>query len=122
MMALLLSAIGVYGVLASSVIERRREIAIRMALGAERSSVAWMIVKRTLRLSAFGVIVGLIGGLAVTKALSRLLFEVAPTDIQTFVAAAVLLMIVAIAAGVIPARRAGSRRSPGVVTARVTIG
>ena len=69
LLALVLSAIGVYGVLASSVVERRREIGIRIALGADRSSVATMIVRRTLALAAIGVVLGTLGGLVLTRVL-----------------------------------------------------
>ena len=108
LLALVLSAIGVYGVLASSVVERRREIGIRIALGADRSSVATMIVRRTLALAAIGVVLGTLGGLVLTRVLSTFLFNVTPTDPVTFAAAAGTLVLVAFIAGLIPARKASS--------------
>ena len=101
-LALVLSAIGVYAVLASSVVERRREIGVRIALGADRASVAAMIVRRTLALAAIGVVLGTIGGLVLTRVLSTFLFNVTPTDPVTFVAAAGALVVVALIAGLIP--------------------
>ena len=107
-LALVLSAIGVYAVLASSVVERRREIGVRIALGADRASVAAMIVRRTLALAAIGVVLGTIGSLVLTRVLSRFLFNITPTDPATFVAAAGALVAVALIAGLIPARKASS--------------
>ena len=107
-LALVLSAIGVYAVLASSVVERRREIGVRIALGADRASVAAMIVRRTLALAAIGVVLGTIGSLVLTRVLSTFLFNIAPTDPATFVAAAGALVVVALIAGLIPARKASS--------------
>jgi len=107
-LALALAAVGVYGVLASSVAERRREIGIRIALGADNASVAAMIVRRTLVLAASGVLLGTIGGLLLTRVLSTFLFGVTPTDPATFGAAAVALVLVALIAGFVPARKATS--------------
>jgi ABC-type antimicrobial peptide transport system permease subunit len=107
-LALALAAVGVYGVLASSVAERRREIGIRIALGAGNASVAAMIVRRTLVLAASGVLLGTIGGLLLTRVLSTFLFGVTPTDPATFGAAAVALVLVALIAGFVPARKATS--------------
>jgi ABC-type antimicrobial peptide transport system permease subunit len=105
-LALALAAVGVYGVLASSVAERRREIGIRIALGADRASVAGMIVRRTLVLAATGVLLGTIGGLLLTRVLSTFLFGVTPTDPATFAMAAAGLVLVALIAGFVPARKA----------------
>jgi putative ABC transport system permease protein len=105
-LALALAAVGVYGVLASSVAERRREIGIRIALGAGRASVAGMIVRRTIGLAATGVLLGTIGGLLLTRVLSTFLFGVTPTDPATFAAAATALVLVALIAGFVPARKA----------------
>jgi len=106
--ALVLSAIGIYGVLAYSVAERTHEIGIRMALGAGRSDVLRMVVRRTLFLAAAGVALGAAGALAVTQVLAKFLFEVKPTDPATFVAVAAILAAVALIAGFIPAHRASS--------------
>ena len=97
---------GIYSVLAYSVAQRTKEIGIRMALGAERSDVLAMVVRRTLVLAAVGVSLGALGALAVTRVLARFLFEVTPTDPATFVSVAALLTCVALLAGLIPARRA----------------
>jgi len=105
-LALALAAVGVYGVLASSVAERRREIGIRIALGADSASVAGMIVRRTLLLAATGVLLGTIGGLLLTRVLSTFLFGVTPTDPATFAAAAIALVLVALIASFVPARKA----------------
>jgi predicted permease len=106
MLALLLAAIGVYGVLACAVAERTREIGIRMALGAEKSDITRMILRRCLLLVTVGVALGVAGALAVTRVLAKFLFEVKPTDLPTFLAVGALLVAVALLAGVLPAQRA----------------
>jgi putative ABC transport system permease protein len=105
-MALLLAAIGIYGVLACSVAERTHEIGIRMALGAEEKDVLWMVLRRTLVLTGSGVLLGALGALAVTRVLAKFLFEVTPTDPLTFSAVTVILLIVAALSAWIPAQRA----------------
>jgi predicted permease len=105
-LALVLGAIGVYGVLSYDVARRVREIGIRMALGAERGSVLRMIVGRAFVLAAIGVLAGGAGAFALTRTLSTLLFGVTPHDPATFAAAAVILTIVALSAAAIPAWRA----------------
>jgi predicted permease len=104
--ALLLSAIGTYGVLAYSVTERRREIGIRMALGASGNGVLAMVLRQGLVLVAFGLIVGLLGAAALTRLTSTLLFGVRPVDPPTFVAVTAFMLFVAAAAAIVPARRA----------------
>jgi predicted permease len=106
MLALLLSAIGIYGVLAYSMTERTREIGIRMALGAEKSDIAHMILKRSLLLVAAGVALGIASALAVTRVLAKFLFDVKPADPLTFLVVVLLLVAVALLAGLLPARRA----------------
>ena len=106
MLALLLAAIGVYGVLACAVAERTREIGIRMALGAEKSDITRMILSRSLLLVSVGVALGVAGALAVTRVLAKFLFEVKSTDLAVFVGVAALLVAVALLAGWLPARRA----------------
>jgi predicted permease len=106
MLALLLAAIGVYGVLACAVAERTREIGIRMALGAEKSDITRMVLKRTLLLVTVGVALGVAGALAVTRVLAKFLFEVKPTDPVTFFIVASLLASVGVLASLLPARRA----------------
>ncbi len=105
-LALLLSVIGIYGVLAYSVAERTHEIGIRMALGAERGAVLGMVLRRTLVLSMAGVLLGATGAFAVTGVLKKFLFQVTPTDPATFAVVAAVLAAAAILAGVLPAQRA----------------
>ena len=106
LLALLLSAIGIYGVLACAVAERTHEIGIRMALGAAKRDITAMVLRRSLLLAAAGVGIGASGALAVTRVLARFLFDVKPTDPATLVSVALLLAAVAILAGVVPALRA----------------
>ncbi len=105
-MALLLASIGIYGVLACSVAERTHEIGIRMAMGAAEVDVLWMVLRRTLLLAGGGVLIGTLGALVVTRVLSKLLFEVTPTDASTFAAVTGILVVVALLSAWIPARRA----------------
>jgi putative ABC transport system permease protein len=104
--ALLLSAIGTYGVLAFAVMERRREIGIRMALGATANGVLAMVLRQGLTLAAAGLVIGLLGAAALTRLTTTLLFGVTPLDPPTFVAVGAFMLLVAAAAAVIPARRA----------------
>jgi putative ABC transport system permease protein len=106
MMALLLAAVGLYGVMAYMVTERTHEMGIRMALGATRGSVLGMILSQGLKLSAFGIAVGLLASLAFTRVLGTFLFHVGSTDPGTLAGVALLLVAVAFAASYIPARRA----------------
>jgi putative ABC transport system permease protein len=108
LLALILSAVGIYGVLAYAVTQRTHEIGIRMALGAESADVLRMVLRRTLILAGAGIALGALGALAVTRVLAKFLFEVKPTDPATFIAVAALLAGVALLAGAIPARRAAS--------------
>jgi putative ABC transport system permease protein len=106
--ALLLAVVGIYGVLASSVLERRFEIGIRMTLGADAASVVRLMLRSTLLLTTIGVVLGLSGALALTGLLQSLLFDVAPTDSATFIASAAIVLVAAIGAAVLPARRAST--------------
>jgi len=106
MLALLLAAIGTYGVLACAVAERTREIGIRMALGAQKSDITRMILRRSLLLATVGVALGVAGALAVTRVLAKFLFEVKPTDLPTFLVVAAVLVAVALLSGLLPAQRA----------------
>jgi ABC-type antimicrobial peptide transport system permease subunit len=105
-LALLLSAIGIYSVLAYAVTERTREIGIRMALGAEGNDITRMVVKRTLVLVMAGLAVGTAGALAATRVLGKFLFGVKPADPFTLLLVAALLAAVGLVAGWLPARRA----------------
>jgi putative ABC transport system permease protein len=104
--ALLLSAIGTYGVLAYTVTERRREIGIRMALGASAKGVLVMVLRQGLTLAVIGLAIGLVAAAALTRVMSTLLFGVKPTDPITFIVVGLFMLIVAAAASIIPARRA----------------
>ena len=106
--ALLLAAIGIYGVLSYTVSQRTREIGIRMALGADRGSVRRMVLGQGLLLTGFGLLAGAAGALALTGWLSSLLFEVEPGDPAVLATVAALLIAVAAAAGYLPTRRATS--------------
>src|SRR5689334_10343978 len=105
-LAVVLAAIGIYGVMGYSVTQRRRELAVRMALGARTRQVLQLVLKDGVVLAALGVFVGLAGALALTRLLRSLLFEVQPTDWQTFASVAALLILVALLASYLPARRA----------------
>ncbi len=105
-LALALSAVGIYGVMSYTVGQRTQEIGIRMALGAQPSSMLVLILGRGTRLALAGIATGVLGALALTRFLSSLLFEVQAKDPLTFAGVAVLLMAVALAACYIPARRA----------------
>jgi ABC-type antimicrobial peptide transport system permease subunit len=106
--ALLLSVIGLYGVTAYSVSRRTREIGIRIALGAQLSTVERMILKEAVRLVAVGITLGTVGSLAATSLLRGLLFGVHSWDIATLMTVAVVLGLAALLATYIPARRAAS--------------
>jgi putative ABC transport system permease protein len=112
-LAVFLAAVGIYGVLAYAVTERTHEIGVRMALGASGERVAGLIMRRTLAIAIPGVALGLVVSLAVTRLLSKLLFEVSPRDPWTFWSVAAVLTAIAVLASVIPARRA-SRVDPMV--------
>jgi putative ABC transport system permease protein len=104
--ALLLSAIGTYGVLAYSVAERRREIGIRLALGASETGVLRMVLRQGLGLATVGLLIGLVGAALLTRLASTLLFGVKPVDLPTYAAVAVFMLLVAVLASIVPARRA----------------
>jgi predicted permease len=105
-LALLLAAVGIYGVMSYTVSQRTREIGVRMALGAQVTSVRRMILGQTLRLTLLGVGIGLVGAFVVARFLTSLLFGVSMYDPATFLGVAALLIAVALAASYIPARRA----------------
>ncbi len=105
-LAALLAAIGIYSVLAYSVTQRRHEIGIRMALGADRGDIFKLIIGQGMRVVAIGFLLGLMGSLALTRWLESQLFEVRANDPLTYILIAVLLAGVALVACYIPARRA----------------
>ncbi len=104
--ALFLAAVGIYGVLAYSVNRRTREIGVRMALGAARGRVLRMILRDAMRAVVPGIGVGIVGALMLTRLMSGLLYGIAPTDPLTFVAVIAVLVVVTLAASLVPARRA----------------
>jgi putative ABC transport system permease protein len=109
--AMMLAAVGLYGVLSTIVRQRTAEIGMRMVFGAPRSSILRLVVGEGLKLSAVGIVIGLIGALAVTRVMASLLVGVNPTDPATFAAIVALFGIIAMAASWMPARRA-SRLDP----------
>lgn len=106
--ALLLAAIGVYGVLAYTVTQRTQEIGVRMALGASRQNVFRLVLGSAGRLAIPGVVVGVVGGLIAAPVVRSILYNVSPTDPLTFAGTAAFLLVVALAASYFPARRAMS--------------
>lgn len=106
LIALLLTAIGIYAVIAYSVVQRTREIGIRMALGAQSRDVLKLVVRNGMRLALIGVALGLAGALALSRLMTSLLFGITPTDALTFTAVSTGLIAVALLACYIPARRA----------------
>jgi len=104
--ALVLSAIGIYGVLAFGVAQRVREFGIRQALGADRSSILSLVLRQGLLTAGIGIVLGLAASIALSRLLQTLLFGVTPRDVSVFGGVAVLLFAVAMAACYIPARRA----------------
>ncbi|MEY2485355.1 MAG: hypothetical protein QOH39_1003 [Verrucomicrobiota bacterium] len=105
-LALVLAAVGIYGVMSCSVAQRTREIGIRMALGAQRSDVLKLTVGHGLRLVTIGVVIGLSVALVLTRVMSSLLFGVSATDPMTFISISVVLISVAVLASYVPALRA----------------
>ena len=104
--ALLLAAVGIYGVIAYSVTQRTQELGIRMALGAQRGDVLRMVVGQAMVLALVGIAIGAVGALALSRLMEGLLFQVRPADPATFVAVAAVLAAVAALASYLPGRRA----------------
>lgn len=113
-LALLLAAVGIYGVMSFSVAERAREIGIRMALGAERSTVLGMVCGQGMKLTAVGLAVGLGGAMLVTRWMQSVLYGIGSTEPLTLAAVSVILATVALTATYLPARRA-TRVDPAIV-------
>jgi predicted permease len=105
-LALVLACVGLYGTMSYAVARRTSEIGIRMALGARRGEMLWMVLRETLLLVALGVAIGLTAALAATRLLQDYLFGLKPTDPATIGAAVMILVVIAVLAGYLPARRA----------------
>jgi predicted permease len=107
-LALLLASIGVYGLMSHAVTRRTREIGIRVALGAQRENVLWIVLRETLTLAVIGLAIGVPCALAACRLIGSMLFGLTSSDIPTIVAVSILLLVVALFAGYLPARRASS--------------
>ena len=105
-LGLLLAVVGIYGVISYSVMQRTREMGIRMALGAQPRNMIRLVVGQGARLTLIGVVFGITGSFALTRFLRSLLFEVKPTDPLTIIGVSILFLLVALFASYIPARRA----------------
>jgi putative ABC transport system permease protein len=105
-LALILAVVGLYGLIAHMVLQRTREIGIRVALGAQPRDIMTIVLRQGIRATLAGVAIGIVSGLALTRLLSSLLYGVTPSDWLTFVSVTLLLLVVALAACAIPARRA----------------
>jgi putative ABC transport system permease protein len=103
--AVALATIGIYGLMAYSVSHRSREIGIRIALGARRGEVSWMVLRQGLLLSGIGIAIGVFGALLLTRYLRTLLTDLTTTDPLTFVVVAVVVLLAATSASYLPARR-----------------
>jgi putative ABC transport system permease protein len=105
-LAAMLAAIGVYGVLTYTVIQRTQEIGVRMAIGAQRGAVLALVLRKGLVLTSIGLTIGLIGAGIATRALQGMLFGITPLDPATYVVVSLLFGLAAVFAAYLPARRA----------------
>ena len=105
-LAVLLGCIGLYGLTSYTVTRRTREIGIRLALGAQRRSVLWMVLREALVLALFGIAIGIPSALMATRFITSMLFGISPSDLQTITVVSLLLLLVALFAGFLPERRA----------------
>ena len=104
--AMILAAIGIYGVIAYSVTQRTREIGIRMALGAQRTQMLGMVLRQSVTLVAIGIVLGFLVALAATRVMATLLYGVSANDVSTYAIVIFVLSAAALLASYIPARRA----------------
>jgi len=107
-MALALGIIGIYGVISYAVSQRTREIAIRLALGAQKSELKWMFVRSALGLTGIGVAIGAVAAAGLTQLMKSLLFGISPLDPFTYIAIPSILVSTAVLASYLPARRAAA--------------
>lgn len=105
-LALILTAVGLYGVMSQAVVQRTHEIGVRMAMGATRESVLAMVLGRGTTLTVIGTVIGIVGALALARLIESLLYQIPPRDPATYVSVSVILALVAIAASYVPAHRA----------------
>jgi ABC-type antimicrobial peptide transport system permease subunit len=105
-LALILAMVGLYGLISYLVLQRTREIGIRVAMGAQRGDILKIVLRQGLRAAVAGVAIGVVAGLGLTRLMRSLLYGIAPSDAFTFLAVAILLLLVAFAACLLPARRA----------------
>jgi ABC-type antimicrobial peptide transport system permease subunit len=106
--ALIIAALGIYGVISYTVSQRTRELGIRIALGAQRERVLRLVIRQGLALTMAGVAIGLVAAYALTRVIATLLFGVAPADPATFCGVAGIFLVIAWLASYLPARRAAS--------------
>jgi predicted permease len=107
-LALLLASIGLYGLMSYTVTRRTREIGIRVAVGAQRQNVLWLVLRETLTLALLGITIGIPSAIAATNLIAKMLFGLSPSDLPTITAVSLLLLLVALFAGYLPARRAST--------------
>ena len=115
--ALLLAATGLYGSLAHAVARRQHELGIRMALGAQRNVVVWMVLRQGMGVAAFGLALGLVISLVATRVLTGFLYEVEPGDPVTLLGVSIVLAAAAVTACILPARRATAVDPPTALPA-----
>jgi ABC-type antimicrobial peptide transport system permease subunit len=107
-LVVLLACIGLYGLTSYTVTRRTREIGIRVVLGARRATVLWIVLRETLVLALFGIAIGIPSALVVTRLIASMLFFISASDLSMIAGVSVLLLLVALFAGFLPARRASS--------------
>jgi len=104
--AVVLAVIGIYGMIAYSVVQRRREVGVRMALGAHRRDILRLLLQRGFGITVLGIVLGLAGAFSLTRVLRAFLFQISPADPITYAFIAVIFVIVGVGASYVPVRRA----------------